>query len=233
LQLLSFRTGETSSFGALVEGRIVDLGRHLPEYDSLKDLLERNGIVRALDTAAEVSPDFRLDKVDLLSPLVDSGHLLCVFDEARDEPVSVDPKFVRGHRRPLMLPADDVKPVAAGVVVAISMSSEGPGVLGYTLMTYLSPATLAAGPWLLTPEELPGQPDLTLDVSLGERKAEITLPDPTGTALQLAAERSLSTGDLVAVLHYLPELSATPGDTIEIDSPELGTLNSPIEVQPS
>jgi hypothetical protein len=232
LQLLSFRSGDEASFGALIEGRIVDLGRHLPEYDSLRHLLEANGIVRALDTAAEVSPDFRLDKVDLLAPLPDTPRLLCVFDGASEEPVSVDPKFIRGHGQPLRLPEGDTKPIAAGMAVALSMTEEGPAVLGYCLMSYLSPAILAAGPWLTTPESLPAERTFKLTVQFDEQSTELELPDPTVAALDLARERPLENGGMIAFLHYLPELTARAGSRIELDSPLLGTLNSPVEEHP-
>ena len=233
MQLLSFRSGDEVSFGALIEGRVVDLGRHLPEYDSLRALLEANGIVRALDTAAEVSPDFRLDKVDLLAPLPDAGRLLCVFDDASEEPVSVDPKFMRGHRRPLRLPEGDAKPVAAGIAVALSVTDDGPAVLGYCLLSYLSPALLAVGPWLTTPEALPDDRAFSLRVRLDEQSAGLELPDPTAAALALARERSLESGDMIAFLHYLPELTAQAGSRIELESPLLGELHSPVEEQPT
>ncbi len=232
MQLLSFRTGDEVSFGALIEGRVVDLGRHLPEYDSLRALLEANGIVRALDTAAEVSPDYRLDKVDLLAPLPDAARLLCVFDDARDEPVSVDPKFIRGHGRPLRLPEGDTKPVAAGVAVAVSTTHEDMAVLGFCLLTYLSPALLAAGPWLTTPEALPGDQTFSLRVQVDDQSAELELPVPGESALALAGERSLESGDMIAFLHYLPDLKAGAGSRIELDCPPLGTLLSPVEEQP-
>ncbi len=229
MQLLSFNAGETSSFGALIEGRVVDLGRHLPEYDSLKDLLAANGLVRALDTAAEESPDFRLDKVQLRTPIPNAGKLFCVFDDARDEPVSVDPKFLRGSNRSLKIPEGDTKPVASGVVVALQATEDGYDVLGYMLLCYLSPAILAAGPWLTTTDELPQAREFVLEVSAGEQKAELVLPDPIAIARSLASERSLETGDLVALLRYLPELNASPDTTVEVSCEHLGTLSSPVE----
>ena len=232
MQLLSFNAGDASSFGAVIEGRVVDLGRHLPEYGSLKDLLAANGLVRALDTAAEVSPDYRLDKVQLRTPLPDAGQMLCVFDDARDEPVSIDPKFVRGSHRALRIPEGDTKPVAAGVVVALQATEEGYAALGYMLLCYLSPAILAAGPWLTTPDELPNELEHTVTVNADEQQAELVLPDPTALAMDLAADRSLETGDLVAVLHYLPELNASTETTLQVSTEHLGTLTSPVEAQP-
>ena len=99
------------------------------------------------------------------------------------------------------------------------------------LLCYLSPAMLAAGPWLTTPDELADADQYVLTVSSGDQQAELVLPDPTAIALKLAADRSLGTGDLVAVLHYLPELKASPEKTLEVSSEELGTLRSPIEAQ--
>ena len=229
MQLLSFNAGDGSSFGAVIEGRVVDLGRHLPEYDSLKELLAANGLVRALDTAAEVSADFRLDRVQLRTPLPDAGQLLCVFDDAREEPVTVDPKFLRGSDRSLQIPDGDEKPVAAGVAVSVQATEDGYAVLGYMLLCYLSPAILAAGPWLTTADELSDGLEFELEVNAGEQHAELVLPDPEPIALSLAADRSLATGDLIAVLHYLPELYAKMGTTVQISTEHLGTLTSPVE----
>jgi hypothetical protein len=232
VQLLSFNAGDTSSFGAVIEGRVVDLGRHLPEYNSLKALLAANGLVRALDTAAEESPDYRLDKVQLRTPIPDAEQLLCVFDDTRDEAVSVDPKFLRGSERALRIPEGDAKPIAAGVVVAVRTTETGPEALGYMLVCYLSPATLAAGPWLTTPDELADGFEFALEITAGEQKADLVLPDPTAVALSLANDRTLETGDLVAVLHYLPELTAGPNTTVQISTAQLGALRNPVEAQP-
>lgn len=232
MQLLSFRKDESSSFGAVIEGRIVDLGRHMPEYDSLKALLAAKALVKALDTAAEVSPDYRLDKVDLLAPISDMEHLLCIFNDAVDAPVNVDPKFIRGANRSLRIPANDKRPVAAGVGVVIGAEEDGYLPLGYCLVSYLSPAALAAGPWITTPDELAGTVNLTLNVAVGEQSAELHQPDPTEAALTVAQERSLVTGDMVAILHFLPELTAGAEECIEIEAPGLGTLTSPVKYQP-
>ncbi len=233
VQLLSFSREDHASFGAVIEGRVVDLGRHMPEYDSLKALLAANALVKALDTAAEVSPDYRLEKVDLRCPITDAERLLCIFDDARDESVSIDPKFVRGHNRSLLIPTDDKRPVAAGVLIAIKADKDEYAPLGYCLMNYLSPAALAAGPWLTTPDELPDTLDMTLAVSAGEGSAELRLPDPTEVALEIAREKSLATGDLVAILHFLPELNAGTGDSLSVETEILGTLSNPIAPQPS
>lgn len=231
VQLLSFRNDDTSSFGAVIEGRIVDLGRHLPEYESLKALLMANALVKALDTAAEVSPDFRLDKVDLLAPVSNMEHLLCVFDDAVDDAVGVDPKFIRGASQSLRIPADDQRPVAVGIGVVVSAEDDGYQVLGYTLMSYLSPAAFAAGPWLTTSDELPRSPVLDLHVVVGAQATDLLLQDPAGIALSVAEERTLVTGDMVAVLHFLPELTAGVDMSIEIESEALGRLSNPVKSQ--
>ena len=125
-----------------------------------------------------------------------------------------------------------MKPVAAGVVVAVQATETGQEALGYMLICYLSPAILAVGPWLTTPDELADELEFTLEVDTGEQKAELIMPDPTAVAMTLAADRSLETGDLIAVLHYLPELSASTDTTVQISTEALGTLISPVEAQP-
>ncbi|MEM8766565.1 MAG: hypothetical protein AAGE43_03920 [Pseudomonadota bacterium] len=233
MRLISFRTGEESSFGAVVEGRVVDLGRHLPEYDSLKALLASQGLVRALDTAAEVSPDYRLNKLDMLAPLPDAERMICVFDDARDDVVAVDPKFVRGAGARLRIPPGDKRPLAAGIAIAVEQNEGGHSPIGYCLLTYLSPAALAMGPWLVTPDEFGEAEGVAITVAIGEKQAELHLPDPAASVSALADRESLGTGDVVALLHFIPDLSAGVEDEVSVSAEPIGELiNTVADVDP-
>ncbi len=226
VRLISFRNGEESSFGAVVEGRVVDLGRHLPEYDSLKALLNGQGLVRALDTAAEVSPDYRLNKLTVLPPLPDAERMLCVFDDARDDAVVVDPKFVRGSGARLRIPPGDSRPLAAGMAVVVEQNEGGHSPIGYSLLTYLSPAAIAMGPWLVTPDEFGEADGMTIIAAVGEERAELHLPDPAAAVSALAARENLGTGAIIGLLHFLPELSAGVEDEVSVSAEPIGELSN-------
>lgn len=230
MRLLSFRLDDEASFGAVVEGRIVDFGRHLPEFDSLRALLEGNALVRALDTAAEVSADHRLDKVTRLPPITDPAHVLCVFDEARDEPVAINPKFLRGADQPLLIPGGDAKPIAVGVALVVGAGDESgdASIAGMTLVSYLSPAALAVGPWLVTTDELAGADAFTLSVDVDGQTAAVHLADLRAVVRRLAATAELQAGDVIAVLKFLTEVSAAADDIITLGCDLIGTLKNPV-----
>ena len=233
MRLLSFRIEERSSFGALIEGRIVDLGKHLPDHPSLRALLEANALVRALDTAAEVSAEHRLDEVALLPPVPNPGLLLCTFDDLVSEPVLIDPKFLRGDSRQLPIPIGAANPLAAGMAMVLSSSGQpdesgrpSVRIAGVTHMAYLSPGSLSMGPWLVTPDEFDSVDDIEITVTVGESSMELSLPSCTQIVERLYASYELATGDTIGVLHYLPDLPLYSGVAIEVSSPEIGSLNN-------
>jgi hypothetical protein len=228
VRLLSFRREDEVSFGALVEGRIVDLGRHLPEFNSLRELLGAGALVRALDTAAEVSPEHRLDKVTRLPPVTDPARVLCVFDESRSDPINVNPKFMRGDGQTLPVPHEDAKPLAAGVAMILGPPGKAGDkrIAGVCLIAYLSPGAYATGPWLVTEDELDGADAFTLTVAVGEQTADVHLVDLRAATMQLAADADLAPGDLIGVLRYIPEEEARVGDAISVDCAVIGTLKN-------
>lgn len=228
MRLLSFRREDEASFGAIVEGRIVDFGKHLPEFNSLRALLEGNALVRALDTAAEVSPDHRLDKVTRLPPVTDPAHVLCVFDEARDEPVTINPKFLRGADQALLIPGGDAKPLAVGIALVLGTDDDAGErrVAGMMLVSYLSPGALSVGPWLVTTDELGGADAFTLAVEVDGQTAEVHLADLREVARRLGRSTALVTGDVIAVLKFLSDVSVGTGDIITNTCEVIGTLKN-------
>ncbi len=254
MRLISFRQGDQASFGAVIEGRVVDLGRHLPEFLSLRGLLDANALVRALDTVAEVSPDYRLDKVTRLAPVTDPEKVLCVFDETRDEPVVMDPKFVRGADEALPLPSGDTRPLAAGLALVLDATrvdagedapapagedapvragEDAPAIAGVSLMVYLSPGALAMGPWLVTADELDTTDAFTFTVEVSGQMARVQLSELNALVAGLARSRALGTGDVVAVLRFLPEIEVSAEDRITLSCEPIGQLSSRVsEDQP-
>jgi hypothetical protein len=234
MRLVNFRSDQQTSVGVLVEGRIVDLGRHMPEYASIRSLLEADALVRALDTAAEVSASHRLDGVTLLPPVPNPSHLLCIFDEPDNKPVLIDPKFLRGPDRTLPIPAGAVSPLAAGVALVLGPSSSRSAgtrsvrIAGISLMIYLSPGALSTGPWVVTPDELEGLDELELTVTVGERSAALAAPACQAVFEQINAQYELIPGDLIGVLQYLPDMGVSTGEKVELHSDDIGTLENAV-----
>ena len=78
MRLASFRDGRRTSFGAVVDGGIVDLGRRLgPEMRSVRALLAAGGLEGAR-RLARATPDVGLDEVQLLRPVIAPEKVLCV-----------------------------------------------------------------------------------------------------------------------------------------------------------
>ena len=241
MRLLSFRSDDGPSFGALVEGRIVDLGQHMPEYGSLRDLLEAGALVRALDTAAEESADYRADKVTYLPPIADPGQILIVNHPGTTaEPVSaVNMPAVNlvGHGEKIVIQADLSAPLAGGVAVIIGENasndeaeSAGAEIAGITLIAILKPDTISMGPFLVTPDELPSEETLTVNALSGEAELEIPIPDLAALIAQAAESFTLATGDIVAFMQPLPPASSEADAVLTLTCAPLDTLSNELTV---
>jgi len=78
MRLVSFSRGGSQSFGAVVDGGIVDLGARLGDRArSLKALLERDRLGEA-GTHARSAPDCGLADVTLLPTVPDPGKIVCI-----------------------------------------------------------------------------------------------------------------------------------------------------------
>jgi hypothetical protein len=230
---MSFRVDDERSFGAVVEGRIVDLGRHLPEFDSLRALLEGNGLVRALDTAAEESASYRLDAVTHLPPLRHPDRTFCIFDDPESDPVLVEPPTIVGHGRDLPCPAGEAR-LWAGIGIVVGNPVEGPPVdriAGLTLVTYLVPGGTAMGPWMVTVDEL-GSMEPSISIECGGQAHECVLPHLGNLFTRISAstgeDKPLGVGDLVAVLQQMPDPIVADATEISVSSPEIGKLTNPL-----
>ena len=79
MKLLSFSRDGRASYGAFVDGGIVDLGaRNADRWPSLSAAL-RDGALEALrHAAAGLGPDFHAQEIQFLPPILDPGRILCV-----------------------------------------------------------------------------------------------------------------------------------------------------------
>jgi 2-keto-4-pentenoate hydratase/2-oxohepta-3-ene-1,7-dioic acid hydratase in catechol pathway len=79
MKLASYRYGGRTSYGAVIDDGIVDLGRRLPQFPSLLALLRADALgAAAAAAAAGVEPDLALGVVELLPPVTEPGKIICV-----------------------------------------------------------------------------------------------------------------------------------------------------------
>ncbi len=78
MRLASFRASGRDSYGAVVEGGIVDLGRRLGErYPTLRAAIAGDALGRAIAEAGAAKPDFTLAEATLLPPITDPDKIIC------------------------------------------------------------------------------------------------------------------------------------------------------------
>ncbi|MEJ8572630.1 fumarylacetoacetate hydrolase family protein [Microbaculum marinum] len=78
MRLTSYRSGDTVSWGGVVDGGIVDLRKRLPDYPTVRALLEDDGFDDARVALYGADPDVGLDTVTLLPPVTDPGKIICI-----------------------------------------------------------------------------------------------------------------------------------------------------------
>jgi 2-keto-4-pentenoate hydratase/2-oxohepta-3-ene-1,7-dioic acid hydratase in catechol pathway len=77
MRLASFNVNGRVSYGAVTDGGIVDLGRRLSKYPALLDVFRAQAVAE-LHSAADGSPDFAADQVEMLPPILGPGKIICV-----------------------------------------------------------------------------------------------------------------------------------------------------------
>ena len=78
MRLASFRASGRDSYGAVVEGGIVDLGRRLGErYPTLRAVIAGDALGRFSGEIATAKPDFTLAEAALLPPITDPDKIIC------------------------------------------------------------------------------------------------------------------------------------------------------------
>jgi len=120
MRLATFRIGQDTSYGAVTDGGIVDLGRRLGNlYPDLKGLLEKNGLAEAQKAASGAAPDYQESDIAWLPVVPSPGKIVCVglnYEEHRAETgreKTENPAlFLRvaesqvGHKQPILRPRE-------------------------------------------------------------------------------------------------------------------------------
>ncbi len=77
MKLASFKVNGRNSYGVVVGTGIVDLGRRLPKYPTLLDLMRAQALPEAR-AAASAQPDLQIKDVTLLPPVLAPDKIICV-----------------------------------------------------------------------------------------------------------------------------------------------------------
>ena len=78
MRLTSYRTESREHFGAVVGDALVDLGKRLPQYPSLRALIAAGGLAAAQTAARDATPDHKLADVVLMPPVVAPEKIWCI-----------------------------------------------------------------------------------------------------------------------------------------------------------
>jgi len=135
MRLVSFNVRGATSFGAMSQGGIVDLGRRLaPRFSSLLDVLRAGALDEVRAAAAGESPDLALADVELLPPVLAPEKILCVgvnyanrnaeYRDGSEQPrypslfIRTPPSFV-GHDQPIVRPRESTQLDYEGEIVLV------------------------------------------------------------------------------------------------------------------
>ncbi|HEX5957276.1 MAG TPA: fumarylacetoacetate hydrolase family protein, partial [Hyphomicrobiaceae bacterium] len=118
MRLASFRIGVDESFGAVIGEGLVDLGKRLARYPTLRALIAADGLGEAREVAAGAQPDHKLGDVTLLPPVPCPEKLWCIginYPDRNKELTNIDrptypslfcraPGSIVGHGQPIERP---------------------------------------------------------------------------------------------------------------------------------
>ena len=255
MRLLSFQADGKSAFGALIEGRIVDLSRHMPELGNIRDLLKQQMLVRALDIAAEASADYNLTDVDLLPPILEPNLLVAV---PMTDPVelcfSIQVDQFSGPDQPLAVePAEDPCTAVGAIAAIIGKPTENvpqaealSHVAGLSLMNLTGNPELTNdvitdyqnlhagfGPWLVTLDELSATEPLPLSMGINDVVSEYSVRGIEAAISRASEVEPMMPGDVVVLLPVTAHLPSAlqPGDQLTLEAAGLGRLENSIPRQ--
>jgi 2-keto-4-pentenoate hydratase/2-oxohepta-3-ene-1,7-dioic acid hydratase in catechol pathway len=78
VKLTSYETGSGEHYGAVVGDGLVDLGKRLPKYPTLRSLIAADALAEAQASARDARPDHKLADVVLLPPVVAPEKIWCI-----------------------------------------------------------------------------------------------------------------------------------------------------------
>src|SRR5882724_9538378 len=77
MKIASFKTGTTATYGLVTDAGIIDAGKRLKAYPTLKALLA-NGSLDALKALQSEGPDYALAEIELLPTVPDPDKIFCI-----------------------------------------------------------------------------------------------------------------------------------------------------------
>jgi 2-keto-4-pentenoate hydratase/2-oxohepta-3-ene-1,7-dioic acid hydratase in catechol pathway len=77
MKIASFKAGSAASYGIVTDAGIIDAGRRLPDYPTLRSLLA-GGALGELKALAQDNPDHQLSAVTLLPTIPDPDKIFCI-----------------------------------------------------------------------------------------------------------------------------------------------------------
>jgi 2-keto-4-pentenoate hydratase/2-oxohepta-3-ene-1,7-dioic acid hydratase in catechol pathway len=122
MKLASFVFDGRATFGAVVDGGLVDLGRRLPEFPDLRAVLRAGGTAALHATVEAAGPDCRIEEVRFLPTIPNPEKIICIgvnypdrnaeYRDAAPEAPRYPSVFMRaresltGHLQPLVKPPE-------------------------------------------------------------------------------------------------------------------------------
>lgn len=134
MRFLSFLAGREEHYGAVLEDRVVDLSERMPEYSTLRHVLDAGALVRAQDVTVSASADFDLGDITYLPTLPDPRKIVCIGVNYPDRKPRVTPEgersrypsvFLRtreslvGQGQPILKPPETEQLDYAGEIVLV------------------------------------------------------------------------------------------------------------------
>ncbi len=139
MRFLTFQSNHEQHFGAVIEDRVVDLFERMPEYPTLRHVLDAGALVRAQDVAVSASADCDINEISYLPPIPNARKIICVGVNYPDRKLRLTPAGVRspypsvflrtreslvGHGQPL-LKAPETRQLDYAGEIAIVIGREG------------------------------------------------------------------------------------------------------------
>jgi 2-keto-4-pentenoate hydratase/2-oxohepta-3-ene-1,7-dioic acid hydratase in catechol pathway len=248
MRFLSFRVGREERYGAIIEDRVVDLAERMPEYPTLRHVLEAGALVRAQDVSVSASADYEQGEIDWLPPLPNPRKIVCIGinypDRRPRQPADgrdarYPSVFLRtreslvGHRQPLLKPPETGQLDYAGEI-ALVIGREGRRIPEHKALEHVAGLTVmnegAARDWMRHGEFHVTQgknfegtgavgPWLVTRDECPPLDALTLTTHVNGELRQQASSRDLRFGFAFLVSYLSTFMRLTPGDLIATGTP--------------